>query len=255
MRGKPIGLQLYPFRDALADDFEGSLARIAEIGYVAVEFLGLHGLTPARVAEIAARHGLQVCSSHVPLPAEASADAVLDEASALGYQIAVAGLGADEYGSEEQTRQAGARFQDAAVLLGQHGLRLAMHNHAWEFSASYGGQFVWDIVMQSAPDLLGELDVYWAAFGALSDPVEIVAAYRSRLPLLHIKDGELGETAVHTPVGSGDLDIPAVIDAADPDVVEWIIVDLLEGPDADMFESARESHRYLTVEGLAEARR
>jgi sugar phosphate isomerase/epimerase len=255
MAGKPLGLQLYPFRDHLAEDFESGLARIAEIGYRAVEFLGLHGRTPEEAAEITARCGLQVCSSHVPLPAGGSPDAVLDEARSLGYSIAVAGLGQDQYGSAEQTRRAASRFEEAARVLGRHRLRLAMHNHAWEFSTRFGGRFVWDIIMESAPELLGELDVYWAAFGAGIDPVEIVTAHRSRLALLHIKDGLLGESPTHTPVGSGDLDIPAIVNAGDLSIVEWLIVDLLEDPQADMFESARESYLYLTAEGLGEGRR
>jgi sugar phosphate isomerase/epimerase len=255
MAGKPLGLQLYPFRAHLAQDFEGTLTRIAEIGYQAVEFLGLHGRTPQAVAAMAARCGIEVCSSHVPLPAEGSPDPVLDEARALGYSIVVTGLGEDHYGSEEQTRRAASRFQEAARVLGRHRLRLAMHNHAWEFSTRFGGRFVWDIIMESAPELLGELDVYWAAFGAGIDPVEIVTAHRSRLPLLHIKDGLLGESATHTPVGSGDLDIPAIVRAAEFSVVEWLIVDLLDDPAADMFESARESYRYLTAQGFGEGRR
>jgi len=52
-------------------------------------------------------------------------------------------------------------------------------------------------------------------------------------------------------VGSGDLDIPAIMRAADPAVLKWVIVDLLEHPHADMFGSARESYCYLIVEGLA----
>jgi sugar phosphate isomerase/epimerase len=252
--GKPLGLQLYPFRAYLAEDFEGGLARIAEIGYPAVEFLGLHGRTPEEAAEITARCGLQVCSSHVPLPAEGSPDAVVDEARTLGYSIAVAGLGQDQYASAEQTRRAASRFQETARVLGRQGLRLAMHNHAWEFSIRFGGRFVWDIIMESAPNLLGQLDVYWAAFGARIDPGEIVTAYRSRLPLLHIKDGLLGEIPTHTPVGSGDLDIPGIVKAADLSILEWLIVDLLDDPQADMFESARESYRYLTAEGFGEGR-
>jgi len=72
-----------------------------------------------------------------------------------------------------------------------------------------------------------------------------------RIPLLYIKDGALGEPPGHAPVGSGDLDIPAIMRAADPAVLKWVIVDLLEHPHADMFGSARESYCYLIVEGLA----
>ena len=54
---KPIGLQLYPFSEALAADFEEGLARIADIGYVSVEFLGLHGRSPESAAQVIDRLG------------------------------------------------------------------------------------------------------------------------------------------------------------------------------------------------------
>ncbi len=252
---KPIGLQLYPFREALAADFEESLARIADIGYVAVEFLGLHGHSPESVAHIVDKLGLGVCASHVPLPTERTAGSVVEEARCLRYTIPVANTDRTALVSEEQVRKTAAQLQKAAELVKERGLRLALHNHWWEFRSRVGGRCAYDVIMEQAPDLCCELDVYWAAYGGDTDAAEVVAAYRHRLPLLHVKDGTLEDAGAHRPVGSGALDIPAITAAADPSVLEWVIVDLLEDPNADMFESARESYRYLTAEGLAEGRR
>jgi sugar phosphate isomerase/epimerase len=251
---KPVGLQLYPFREALAADFEGSLARIADIGYVAVEFLGLHGHSPESVAQIVDTLGLKVCGSHISPPTDETVESVVAEARVLRYTIPVANTDRATLETEEQVRETAARLQRAAELLGERGLRFALHNHWWEFRSRVGERFAYDVIMERAPGLCAELDVYWAAYGGNIDAAEVVAAYRDRLPLLHVKDGTLEDTGAHTPVGSGALDIPAIIAAADPGVVEWLIVDLLEDPEADMFESARESYRYLTAEGLAEGR-
>ncbi len=247
---KPIGLQLYPFREALAADFRGSLARIADIGYVAVEFLGLHGHTPAEAAAITSQLGLRTCASHHPLPTNDALCDVLDEAKMLQHAFPVANSSREDCASEETVQALAARLQHAAAFFKQHGLCFALHNHWWEFASSRAGRFVWEIIMDQAPDLSAELDTYWCAHGGRTDPVGVISSYRQRIPLLHIKDGTLGETPGHTPVGGGDLDIPAIMRAADPTVVKWVIVDLLEDPHADMFESARESYRYLTIEGL-----
>jgi sugar phosphate isomerase/epimerase len=252
--GKPIGLQLYPFREALAADFERSLARIADMGYVAVEFLGLQGHSPESVAPIVDKLGLRVCASHVSPPTEETVESVVEEARVLQYTMPVANTDRATLEAEQQVRETAAHLQRAAALLKERGLRFALHNHWWEFRSRVGGRFAYDVIMEQAPDLYSELDVYWAAYGGNTDAVEVVAAYRDRIPLLHVKDGTLEDSGAHTPVGSGALDIPAIIAATDPNVVEWLIVDLLEDPEADMFESARESYRYLTAEGLAEGR-
>ena len=252
---KPIGLQLYPFRAALAADFAGSLARIADIGYVAVEFLGLHGHAPAQAAAIADRLGLRTCASHLPLPEGAALQEAMDEAEVLRHTFPVANSSREDCATRETVEALAARLQRAAVFFRQHGMCFALHNHWWEFASIIAGRFAWEVIMEQAADLSAELDTYWCAHGGQTDPAGIVASYRSRIPLLHVKDGVLGETPKHTPVGSGDLDIPTIMQAADPAVLEWVIVDLVEDPEADMFESARESYRYLTAEGLATGRR
>ena len=41
----PIGIQLYSVRDSMQEDFEGTLRKIAELGYKSVEFAGFFGTT------------------------------------------------------------------------------------------------------------------------------------------------------------------------------------------------------------------
>jgi len=55
-----IGIQLYTVRDQMKADFEGTLARIAEIGYKEVEFAGYFDHTPDQVRAIATRFGDRV---------------------------------------------------------------------------------------------------------------------------------------------------------------------------------------------------
>src|SRR5271165_4111760 len=45
-RIEKIGLELYTVRDALAKDFEGTLAQVAKIGYKEVEFAGYFAHVP-----------------------------------------------------------------------------------------------------------------------------------------------------------------------------------------------------------------
>jgi len=160
----------------------------------------------------------------------------------------ISGFGPDQFKTIDGCKEAAARFQAAADLLKPHGMAFGIHNHWWEFF-TVDGRFVYDIIMAEAPDIFGELDVYWCAYGK-ADPVEFTRKYRSRLPLLHIKDGPLDEGAPHTAVGKGKLDMAAIIGAADPTVLDWLVVEL-DHCATDMMQAVRESYAYLTSKGLA----
>ncbi len=48
----PLGLQLYTVRDAMQRDFEGTLARVARVGYREVEFAGYFDHSPVQVHDM-----------------------------------------------------------------------------------------------------------------------------------------------------------------------------------------------------------
>jgi len=54
----PMGLQLYTVRALLEQDFEGTLARIATLGYRQVEFAGVYASSLHQTATILKRYGL-----------------------------------------------------------------------------------------------------------------------------------------------------------------------------------------------------
>ena len=69
----PIALQLWTIRDAMASDADEALRRVKAAGFSAVEVAPLPpGLTPGRLAECLARHGLAVVSIHGDLPTPAN---------------------------------------------------------------------------------------------------------------------------------------------------------------------------------------
>src|SRR5450432_3311242 len=74
-RIEKIGLELYTVRDALAKDFEGTLAQVAKIGYKEVEFAGYFAHvpdfnpSPKRTREILNVDGLTAPAAHVPYSA------------------------------------------------------------------------------------------------------------------------------------------------------------------------------------------
>ena len=61
----PIGLQLYSVRDAMKEDFAGTIKAVAEMGYNQVEFAGLFGHTAEEVKAICAEAGVTPISAHL----------------------------------------------------------------------------------------------------------------------------------------------------------------------------------------------
>ena len=51
-------------------------------------------------------------------------------------------------------------------------------------------------------------------------------------------------------VGSGNMNIPEVIAAADPEVLEWLVIEL-DRCDTDMMEAVRNSYEYMINNALA----
>ena len=244
----PLSIQLYTLRDEVQGDFAAVLRRVAEIGYKGVEFAGLHGHSPQEIAGIVSDLGLQVSSSHVSLPTVETIRQIADTEKVLGNTRLVAGLGPDEFKTLDDCKRSAERFQTAGELVKAEGLTFGMHNHWWEFETC-DGELVYDFVLESAPDIFSELDIYWAAYAGVS-PATVVTQHSARLPLLHIKDGSLEKDSAMTAVGAGKVDIAGTVGAADPAILQWLIVEL-DRCDTDMWEAVRQSYVYLTEKGLA----
>ncbi len=64
-RVENIGLQLYTLRNELADDFDGTLARVAELGYKEMEFAGYYGRSAAQIKAALDANGLVSPAAHI----------------------------------------------------------------------------------------------------------------------------------------------------------------------------------------------
>jgi len=247
---KPIAIQLYTVREACAKDFIDTLKKIADIGYKGVEFAGLHGHSPQEIAKVVADLGMMVASSHTKLPTKENVAEVVDEQKTLGNKRIVTGMGPDQFKTLDDCKRAAEAFNAGAELVKSEGMEVGYHNHWWEFE-KIDGKIPHEVMFShTADNVFAQLDVYWVATGGC-DPVEIVGKMKSRVPLLHVKDGPLVKGEPHTAVGSGVMDMHAIIGAADPNVLDWLIVEL-DSCATDMMDAAEESYRYLTAEGLAE---
>lgn len=250
---KPISVQLYALREQSQNDFDKVLQDIADIGYSGVEPFALFGKTPQAFKAQVEDLGMAVSSSHFPWVNRAELSQVVDVVQGLGLNRAAAGFGADDVKDEDSVKQTIDTINSLCEQLKPHDISVFLHNHFWEFNP-VGGELPYHSLHKHCPDLQFEVDTYWAANFGACDPAEEVANVKDRAPLLHIKDGPNEQGKAHVAVGDGVLNIAEIVHAADPDVLEWIIVEL-DACDTDMLEAVRKSYEFLTREQLAVGRK
>jgi sugar phosphate isomerase/epimerase len=250
---KPIAVQLYSVREALAEDWQATLARIAEIGYIGVETAGFdYAPSPDAVVTELQTLGLQVTSAHVPLPTDANIAEMADLMRDLGSKRVVAGgTGHDKFSTSADIAERITTFNAANALAKAHGLRFGLHNHWWEF-VKIDGRYAFDMLLDGLDDdIFLELDIYWLKAAGV-DTANYIAQLADRTPLLHVKDGPATMEDAMSAVGAGVVDVPAAIAAADS--AEWLIVEL-DRCDTDMLTAITESYDYLVSNGLARGNR
>jgi sugar phosphate isomerase/epimerase len=222
-----IALQLYTVRDRSSRDMLGTLRQVAAMGYRAVEFAGYGGLPAAEVAAELSALGLTAPAAHVGLAdLESKPTAVFADMRALGCEFVVVPWVAEERRADlDAVRALAATLNTLGAACRDEGLRLAYHNHAFEF-APLGGGLMWDVLAaETDPALVAlELDIYWAAHAG-ANPERLIEAHPGRLPLLHIKDMAAGPQGADVPVGDGVLPWPALLRAGIAAGARWFIVE------------------------------
>lgn len=209
------GLQLYTVRDALAADLEGTLRRVADIGYREVELAGLPGVTAHTLRASLQRHGLEAPSMHAGYDGlRGDFAAVVEEARILGARYLVCpSVDAAERRTAGDWKRVCRTLNGIGRAVRDRGLVLAYHNHDFEFVPFADGSTPFGLLMAETDlhDLKLELDVYWVARAGL-DPVQQLKNGQDRIVLVHLKD--LGADGATVEVGSGVLDMQQIVRTA-----------------------------------------
>ena len=244
----PIALQLYTLRDLLAQDFEGIIRKVADIGYVGVETANLFGDSPASAARLFGELGLTVSGAHSPMPLGDQKQEVLDTMGALQCKrLIVPWQSPENYKSLDGIKSICDTLNEGAAIARANGLQLGYHNHWFEYEP-VENRIPVDVMLEHLdPDVFFEVDVYWVQTAG-QDPAQVVSRLGSRAPLLHVKDGPCQIEAPMTALGEGMVDIPGVV-AAGAGSTEWLVVEL-DRCATDVMEAVRKSYQYLVGKGL-----
>lgn len=240
----PAALQLYTVRNALAADFPGTLERVRQLGFQAVETYPFPpGVTPAEAGRVLRSLGLRVVSMHCDLPLGPGLATALEYAGALNCPDVIwhGWPRPPEHDSIAGVLQLAARYNAAAAAIQAHGLRLGLHNHWWEFEALEGRLPCRILDRELDPEIFLEIDVYWAQTAGVQ-PDLLVRELAPRVRFLHLKDGPAIHGQPMTALGEGVLNLRAILDAA-PHPVQRVVE--LDECATDVFEAAGRSLRHL----------
>jgi len=267
----PVALQIYSVRNEFANDMEGTLRAVKEMGYDGVEFTTIAADRAEYVKKLCEEIGLTPISAHVQLK---DMMATPEETFAI-YKTIGCKYVAVPYVTEE--RRPGSEFffksigeiAEVGMNAKKAGLQLLYHNHDFEFGKVDGKNGL-DIMYDAIPaDLLKtELDMCWVNIGG-EEPAAYLRKYAGRAPIVHLKDfyksGKLPkhmyaligipepekeeeEEAVFEfrPVGHGMQNFPSILEACLDVGAEWVVVEQ-DNPSMDLtpLECAKLSREYL----------
>lgn len=221
-----LGLQLYTMRAAMARDVEGTLKRIASIGYEEVETYGFdpegiryYGLEARTFAQRLRDHNLATPSGHYDLNRFMSAsvddleryvDRCIEGARTLGQSYITWPLLDQDSRTIEKFKVAAERLNRAGGRIKKAGLQLAYHNHDFEF-VEQNGQIGYDIILKETdPGLVKlQMDLYWIARGSRISANEWFKRQPGRFVMWHVKDMHR-TSRDYTEVGNGTIDFTRI---------------------------------------------
>jgi sugar phosphate isomerase/epimerase len=227
-----VGLQLYTLRDMMAVSVPATLKLVSAVGYKEVEFAGYFSHTPKEIKSLLAGEGLSAPSSHIALKLfDQGVNQIIDNALEIGHKyIVIPYLMPDERGTDIDTyKRLAAKCNTIGEACNKAGLKLAYHNHDFEFEVR-NGQLPYDILLNETDKsvMSMEMDLYWMV-KAKQDPLAYFKKHPGRFKLWHVKD--MDEQGNFADVGTGTIDFKAIFAHADLAGVEHKYVERDQTPD------------------------
>ena len=221
---KKYGLQLYTVRNDVAKNLSGTLDYVAKAGYSQIELYGFDGNTffgksPKEFKAMFDGLKLTSPSGHYNFGGVLQSGnldfwkKVLEAANIMGNEYAtVPWLDANQRGADTLPKLV-ELVNKAAELTKAAGMKLAYHNHDFEFKKMDTGKtFLQTLLDGTDPSMVDfELDIYWSSF-MNEDAVEWFNKYPGRFTMWHVKDLTTNKEGKKesTQVGDGVIDFASI---------------------------------------------
>jgi sugar phosphate isomerase/epimerase len=215
--GMPIGCQLYPVREALGKDCDGTLRLVASIGYRNVEmcsppgyansgFGALASLKATEVRDKIHAAGLACESCHYQFrELKENLDERIAYAKELGLkQMVLSTFGLRPEAKMDDWMRAADQLNKIAEKIHAAGMRTGFHNHNFEFQ-TMDGVLVYDKLMSTFDPKLVGMQFQVSVISLGYEAATYLTRYPGRFLSLHLQDWNAADKK-QVAVGQGVVD-------------------------------------------------
>lgn len=208
------------------------------------------GLSPIELKKILDQNGLKAVSGHYNL-GSFLADGNTTELKAA---IEAATILKSEYLTipwiDESLRKdyivIAKRLNEAAKMCHKAGLKLAYHNHDFEFQKHDGITGYEILLKETDKDLVYfELDLYWVVRSG-NDPIQLFKENPGRFKMWHVKDMDKLNPALNTEIGSGSIDFKTIFKEAKQSGMKHFFVEQENNYIPSAFDSIKTSCDFIS---------
>jgi len=221
---KKYGLQLYTVRNDVSKNLTSTIEYISKAGYNQIELYGFDGKTffgktPTEFKAMFDANKLTSPSGHYGIPdsvINGNTDAwkaITEAATIMGNEYVTVPYTNDQYRNGDGFKKYLEAINKTAELTKAAGMKLAYHNHDFEFKkVDEGKQFLELLLTQTDPGMVDfEFDLYWVVFAG-EKPIDWFKKYPGRFTMWHVKDMTTNSKGdkESTQVGDGTIDFAPI---------------------------------------------
>lgn len=232
-RLKEVGLIVGVLQKELKADWEGTLRKVAAMGYTHLEFGKYYGESAASFKQFLKEVELKPLAGGNSM-AEMKKDGVLnkmiEEANFFEKKYLVCYWPWMDSGNNKKLddfKIAAEDLNNLGELCNKGGIRLAMHNHDKEFVPVDGYEWGYEVLLKETDPakVAMLLDLYWVTKGG-GDPIRLLKNYPDRFELFHVKDMDKTPEKSFTCPGYGCIDFKNIFAQAKKTNIKHYIVEI-----------------------------
>jgi sugar phosphate isomerase/epimerase len=235
-------VQLYTVRDAVAENLQSAIDRVAAVGFTQVEPYGFVDRVD-EFKDALLRNNLKAPTAHAMM-VDQDWLPMLAAAQKLGVETLIDPFTVPErWTNKEDVLVIAKAINAIAEAAPDFGLQIAYHNHNWEFANHIGGApALYTFIDALNDDVVLEIDTFWVEVGGQSAP-EVLRTLGERVVAIHVKDGNKnGDVNLQVPAGQGQIPVREVLAAA-PNALPVIEFDVYSG--GDVFDGIKQSLAFV----------
>lgn len=256
---RPIGIQLWTLRDTLPKDVKGVLAQLGKVGFNEVETFGyspkngFFGTSVKDFKSMLCDNGLKATSNHfdfngyIENGSTESLKSYIETANILGSEYVTVphivnnlrGKSIDDY------KKLALKINQAAEICKASGLKLAYHNHDFEFE-KFESTTGYEVLLNNTDKNLVdfELDLYWVVRSG-NNPLQLFKEHPGRFKMWHVKDMDKNDPKLNTEIGKGSINFKAIFAEAELSGMKRFFLEHETNYKPNPIESAAISFNYI----------